>query len=190
MKIIQTLCLLILISTSQVAWSKSWHVLMGLSQQIILQGGNIEINYLTDKWVFEYSHGWSLDLDASPGEKAMTSQEQYQGLSIHVPYSTGGGIGYRFTPEFNLRLEIKQHEFQVTNRENQTIKYTTQDVGLGAYYFYQPFKQYAFLVVPSIRYWPTVNTSLENDVATFNNGEKHNAHDFAIFGNISIGWQF
>jgi len=170
--------------------TKYWNLVFGMSQPLILKGGNIEVNYLTEKWVFEYSHGWSLDLNASPDEKALTDTERTQGLSIFVPYSTGGGIGYRFTPEFNLRVEFKQHKFQATNSTKQTIKYTTQDLGIGAYYFYQPFKQHNFLVVPSIRYWPTINTSLDNDIAVFENGEVHNAHDFGLFGNVSLGWQF
>ena len=186
--------LLILVASLSTAHAdtstKHWNLVFGMSQPLILKGGNIEVNYLTEKWVFEYSHGWNLDLNASPDEQALTDTERAQGLDIFVPYSTGAGIGYRFTPEFNLRVEFKQHEFQATNSANQTVKYTTQDLGIGAYYFYQPFKKHNFLVVPSVRYWPTINTSLDNDKAIFDNGDVHNAHDFGLFGNISLGWQF
>jgi len=172
------------------AYANSWNLVFGVSQPLILKGGNIEVNYLTDKWVFEYSHGWDLDLNASPDEQALTETERNQGLKIKVPYSTGGGVGYRFTPEFNLRLEFKQHEFHAANGQDQTIKYTTQDLGLGAYYFYQPFQNQKFLIIPSIRYWPTVNTTLAGDAVTFTNGDEHKAHDFGLFGNVSLGWQF
>jgi len=167
-----------------------WNLVFGMSQPLLLNGGNIEVNYVTDKWVFEYSHGFNLDLNASPDEAALTETERKQGLKIKLPYSTGGGIGYRFTPEFNLRVEVKQHEFHATNSAGQKIKYTTQDVGLGAYYFYKPLKNHNLLVVPSVRYWPTVNTSLNDDKARFDNGDEHDAHDFGLFGNVSVGWQF
>jgi CRISPR/Cas system-associated protein Csm6 len=62
--------------------------------------------------------------------------------------------------------------------------------GLGAYYFYKPFKQMNLVIVPSIRYWPTVKTSLSDDKFTFSNGDEHKAHEFGLFGNVSIGWSF
>jgi hypothetical protein len=172
------------------AQAQSWNLVFGLSQPLILNGGNVEVNYLTDHWVFEYSHGFNLDLNASPDEQALSDSERSQGLKIKVPYSTGGGIGYRFTPAFNLRLEFKQHEFQVTHPSGEEVTYTTQDLGLGAYYFYKPFKGLNFVVIPSIRYWPTINTSLSDDRYTFRNGDVHKAHDFGLFANVSMGWSF
>lgn len=178
------------LSLSQAAMAQSWNLVFGMSQPLILNGGNIELNYMTDKWVFEYSHGFNLDLNASPGQKALTDLERSQGLKIKAPYSTGGGVGYRITPALNLRLEFKQHQFDVTHSQGQRISYVSRDLGVGAYYFYKPFDKINFLVVPSIRYWPTINTSLKNDRFTFNNGDAHEAHNFGLFGNVSMGWNF
>lgn len=178
---------LLFTSTTQ---AQSWNLVFGLSQVIFLNGGNVEINYVTDKFVFEYSHGFNLDLNASPNDMALTDMERQQSLEIYVPYSTGGGVGYRFTKAFNVRIECKQHKFDVTHPSGEKVSYTTQDLGVGAYYFYNPFKRFNFIVVPSIRYWPTINTSLNDDKYTFSNGDVHEAHEFGLFGNVSIGWAF
>jgi hypothetical protein len=180
-------CALLLSGNTQ---AQSWNLVFGLSQLAFLSGGNVEINYLTEKFVFEYSHGFNLDLNASPNEMALTETERQQNLDIEVPYSTGGGVGYRFTKAFNVRIEAKQHKFNVTHPSGEKISYTTQDLGLGAYYFYKPFKRTNLIIVPSIRYWPTINTSLHDDKYTFSNGDEHKAHDFGLFGNVSIGWSF
>ncbi len=175
---------------SGTAQAGSWNLVFGMSQPLVLNGGNVEVNYVTDKWVFEYSHGFNLDLNTSPGEQALSQQERDQGLTVFAPYSTGGGIGYRFTEALNIRLELKQHRFQVENPEGESIDYITRDLGVGAYYFYRPLRQYRLLIVPSVRYWPTVHTTLEGDRYHFANGEVHQAHDFGLFGNISVGWSF
>ncbi len=180
-------CAFLVANTTQ---AQTWNLVFGLSQVVFLNGGNIEINYLTDKFVFEYSHGFDLDLNASPNELALTATERQQNLDIDVPYSTGGGVGYRFTKSLNVRVEFKQHKFSVTHPGGEHISYTTQDLGLGAYYFYKPFKRMNLVIVPSIRYWPTLNTSLNDDKHTFSNGDEHKAHEFGLFGNVSIGWSF
>lgn len=180
-------CALIVTSTTQ---AQTWNLVFGLSQVAFLNGGNVEINYLTEKFVFEYSHGFNLDLNASPNDMALTETERQQNLQIDVPYSTGGGIGYRFTKSLNVRIEYKYHKFNVNHPSGEQVSYTTQDLGLGAYYFYWPLKDMNLVIVPSIRYWPTVKTSLNDDKYTFSNGDEHKAHDFGLFGNVSIGWSF
>lgn len=179
--------LLLIVSVS--ASAEPWNLVFGLSQPLVLKGGNVEINYLTEKFVFEYSHGFALDLSANNGV-GMTNIEKTQNLDIYVPYSTGGGVGFRFTKEFNIRLEIKQHQFNVAHPSGENINYTTQDIGVGTYYFWLPYNNKSLLIVPSIRYWPTVYTTLKNDEYTFANGDVHKAHSFGLFGNVSIGWRF
>ena len=171
------------------ASAEQWNLVFGLSQPLVTKGGNAEINFLTESFVFEYSHGFALNLSAN-NSVAMTNIEKSQNLDIYVPYSTGGGVGYRFTKEFNVRLEMKQHQFNVTNSAGEYISYTTRDIGVGAYYFWQPFSNNNLLIVPSIRYWPTVYTTLKNDEYTFANGDVHKAHSFGLFANISIGLSF
>jgi len=179
----------LLLNVSGPAFADQWNLVFGLSQPLVLKGGNVEINYLTEKFVFEYSHGFALNLSASNGV-AMSNTEKSQNLDIYVPYSTGGGVGYRFTKEFNVRLEIKQHQFNVTHPSGENINYTNRDIGVGAYYFWLPFNNKNLLIVPSIRYWPTVYSSLNNGEYTFANGDVHKASSFGLFGNVSIGWIF
>lgn len=179
----------LILTASGSAYAEQWNLVFGLSQPLVLKGGNVEINYLTEQFVFEYSHGFALNLSASGGA-GMSNSEKSQNLDIYAPYSTGGGVGYRFTKEFNVRLEVKQHQFNVTHPSGENINYTTRDIGVGAYYFWLPLNSRNLLIVPSIRYWPTVYTSLNNGEHTFANGDVHKAHSFGLFGNISIGWRF
>lgn len=173
-------------------FAEDWNALLGLSQPLLMNGGNIEVNYLTKRFVFEYSHGFSLDLSARTASRSLllSADERRQGLEVRVPYSTGGGVGYRFTEAFNVRLELKQHKFDVEHPSGEKISYTTRDLGVGAYYFWFPCKSKHLLVVPSIRYWPTIDTSLRGDEYVFANGDRHKAHEFGLFGNISVGLRF
>lgn len=165
-----------------------WILLFGLNQPIILHGGNVELNYLTRNWVFEYSHGFLLDL--SPNRSfTMTPAEREQKLDIFLPFSTGGGIGYRFTENFNLRAEVKAHRYEVA-RGDVSFAYTTWSVGLGAYYYWYPFGNEHFVVTPSVRFWPNVASTLDNGEYRFADGQVHRAHDFSLFANVSVGYRF
>jgi len=186
---LKKIIVILMFTISGLASAEQWNLVFGLSQPLVLKGGNVEINYLSEKLVFEYSHGFALNLSASGGA-GMSSNERSQNLDIYAPYSTGGGVGYRFTKEFNVRLEVKQHQFNVTHPSGENINYTTRDIGVGVYYFWQPFNNRNLLIVPSIRYWPTVYTTLKNDEYTFANGDVHKAHSFGLFPNVSIGWKF
>lgn len=160
---------------------------LGLWQPLVFQGFNAEIDYLTENWVFEYSHGMNLNISAF--KPALTKEEQDQEIKLKAPYSTGFGIGYRLTKEFNVRLEFKEHQFEITHPSGEKIKYINQDIGFGAYYFWRPFNN-SLLVIPSLRYWPTYKSSLEDKEYTFSNGDVHKAHSFNVFGNVTVGWQF
>jgi hypothetical protein len=167
---------------------EGWILLFGLNQPIVLHGGNVEINYLTRNWVFEYSHGFLLNL--SPNRTfTMTQAERDQNLDISLPFSTGGGIGYRFTDNFNLRAEVKAHRYEV-NRGSVSFAYTTWSVGLGAYYYWYPFGKEHFVVTPSLRFWPNVASTLDNGEYRFADGQAHRAHDFSLFANVSVGYRF
>lgn len=175
-------------TTATEAAPTEWLLLAGLSQPILLRGGNVEVNYLTRNFVFEYSHGFALNL--SPNRDfTMTDAERAQKLDIFLPYSTGGGIGYRFTPEFNVRGEVKVHRYEVT-RGAEGINYTVLSVGVGAYYYWYPFGNQHFVVTPSVRFWPNVASTLGGNAHTFADGQVHKAHDFSLFVNISLGYRF
>ena len=68
-------------------------IFFGLNQPLLLGGVNVEANYFTRKWVFDYSHGASLEF----GNAALPADLKAQKLVAHLPYSAGFGIGYRFT---------------------------------------------------------------------------------------------
>ena len=163
-------------------------LLFGMSQPLLFNGKNIEVNYLTERFVFEYSHGW--DLNISNFKDGLTDEEKDQKLKIYTPYTTGGGIGYRFTDTFHVAVEYKVHKFQVKHPTEGTFEYRTQTLGLGAYYIWKPFKNSGFTVMPALRYWPTIATSLKDNKKRLPNGDVHDAHKFDIAPNIKIGWTF
>ena len=161
---------------------------LGLSQPLLFKGYNVEVNYKTDHWVFEYSHGWDLKLHEF--KDAMTDDEAKQNLKITLPYTTGGGVGYRVTKEFHVALEYKIHQFNVDSPIDNSFSYTTQTLGVGVYYDWRPFKNSGFSIMPALRYWPTIATTLKGNKKIFTNGEIHESHKFDIAPNVKIGWAF
>ncbi len=152
------------------------NIVFGLSQ-IALNGYNIEGNLFFNRLALEYSHGVSLNMDNSflePGP------DQDQGLAIHLPWTTGFGVGYRLNNWLNLRVEPKWHKFelyydgeaQVSN--NLIADYTTFTVGLGLYGNIRPFKNMdnflkGFMIVPNVRWWPRVSSSVDGSAFTYIN---------------------
>ncbi|MGH1337423.1 MAG: hypothetical protein ACRBFS_14970 [Aureispira sp.] len=153
--------------------------LAGTIQPILLQGWNVEVDFYTPKMVFNYSHGFSLELESKTGTTVGAAKEQH--LAFHLPYSTGFGIGYRLHKYFDVRFEPKLHRFEVyydgTNRrlqENQVTNYSTVTLGVGVYFRWKPFeKQDNFLrgifTSTSLRYWQNVYSSLEGGEVSYEN---------------------
>src|SRR3954470_13770649 len=82
------------------------NILFGLNQ-IILNGFNVEGNLFYKRLAFDYSHGVSLDFSGNNVSGSIKEQK----LAVHMPYTTGFGVGYRFTRWLNVRLEPKWHRF-------------------------------------------------------------------------------
>lgn len=181
------------------------HLLFGLTQPIFLEGFNIEGNLFWKRLAFDYSHGAFLNFK---GEAVVGGMAE-QGLAAHLPYSTGFGVGYRFNDWLNLRLEPKWHRFQIYYnggdwREQDFITdYTTFSLGIGLYVNWRPFKKMqnflkGIMIAPSIRYWPTLASSLENNQVeyfntTTNQLETHHRQEIGMLNtplviNISIGY--
>jgi hypothetical protein len=78
-------------------------VLFGLTQPLVVSGFNIEANYIHNRLIFDYSHGASLEFSGNLLPDYLQNQE----IVVHMPFSTGFGIGYRFTEWLNLRVEPK-----------------------------------------------------------------------------------
>jgi hypothetical protein len=186
-------------------YSNKFSLMAGLIQPIGLNGGNVELNYFTKRIALDFSHGFSLN-------PPVVGDFKTQGVELHLPYSTGFGVGYRFTQFLDVRFEPKLHSWEVYNKgEVQTeatkIKdFKTITMGIGIYYRYFPFKksENTFLqgitTATSLRYWQNVGTTLSNDEFTYNNkltGKKETlkapnigiANSPIIF-NISVGYTF
>ncbi len=146
-------------------YSNKISLLFGTLQPTVLKGFNVEINYATKRLIFDYSHGVSLDPPTAGDFKS-------QKVSLHLPYSTGFGIGYRFSSFFDVRFEPKLHSWEVYNEgETQSSSTKIKDfktitLGIGAYYRYMPFKKsnnkalQGITTSTSFRYWQNVGTTL------------------------------
>ena len=186
-------------------YSNKFSLVAGLIQPIGLGGGNVELNYFSKRIALDFSHGFSLN-------PPVVGDFQNQGVVLHIPYSTGFGVGYRFTQFLDVRFEPKLHSWEVYNKgETQTdvtkIKdFKTITLGVGVYYRYFPFKnsENTFLqgitTATSLRYWQNVGTTLSNDEFSYNNkltGKKATLKapnigvaNTPIIFNIAIGYTF
>lgn len=136
---------------------------------------------------------------------------QEQNLAVHIPWTTGFGLGYALLPWLNLRVEPKWHAFELypaetaQTMENHIARYQTFSLGLGLYGNYRPFGKKdnwlnGFMIVPSFRWWPRLSSSLENNELYFQNGDNEMLHrheamqigtsNTPFFVNISIGYSY
>jgi hypothetical protein len=167
-------------------------LMTGLAQDLFWQGGNVAVQYLTGRLALEYSHGFDLNLNGEGG-LALSATEKSQGLQIRVPWTTGFGVGYRLTDSLHVSIEFKLHEFKVTDPESATeITYETFSIGPGAFYDLYLWK--GLFIQPAIRWWPTIANSLPGGSHTFQESDGttkvHDAHDWGVFPNASLGWMF
>lgn len=161
--------------------SNKFSVMFGLSQPILLKGSNVAVTYMTRKWYFEYSHGMSLDLESDG--VGMTKKEKENFSRIHIPWSTGFGVGYRATRNLNVFWETKMHQFEPTRSNGETFSYKTIEMGPAVSYRIFADRQKRFFAEPVVRYWFTTAV-IGND--EFESGNIK-AHQFGLFANISIG---
>ena len=186
---------------------KRFSILTGLNQPLVFRGFNVEVNYWTKKWVFDYSHGFNLHADG----KLVGSEYEAQRLNFKITHSFGAGIGYRFTEAFSLRFEPKIHSYQTflegaqQTKANSIANFNTYTLGLGAYYRWLPFKKAqgiakGITIVPSVRYWYKVASGLENNAFTYQNNKTGRQETFTapnigisntpFLFNISVGYSF
>ena len=174
---------------AQSAFDTRTVVSAGLSQPLLFGGVNVAVSTTRGRLVADYSHGAGLDLNASDGA-ALTDAERDLGLDVDVPWTTGGGVGYRLTSRLDVRAEVKAHRFEVTAPDGEATAYTTVSVGPSVYYSLPVWR--GLRVEPSVRYWPTVAHTLDADAAQRLGTEStpHEAHSFEAFVNVSVGWAF
>lgn len=186
---------------------KKINVLFGLTQPLLVKGFNIEGNYIHNRLIFDYSHGVSLDFSGN----SVTTDLKRQNVAVHMPWTTGFGIGYRVKEWINVRIEPKWHKFEfyydgeVQNSTNIITSYNTMSLGIGLYGHFQPFKNKSsfikgIMIAPSVRYWPTVYSSLDGDQYTYFNKYTNSNEEIEVLDpgigftpfvfNISIGYSF
>lgn len=190
---------------NELLYSNKFSLLFGTIQPTALNGFNVEVNYTTKRMIFDYSHGISLD---PPTVEDFKTQK----VALHLPYSTGFGIGYRFSSFFDIRFEPKLHSWEIynegeTQNENTKIKdFKTFTLGIGLYYRYMPFKNsdskilQSITTSTSIRYWQNVGTTLRNDEFSYLNKNTNKTETLKapnigianspIIFNIAIGYTF
>jgi hypothetical protein len=186
-------------------YSNKFSFMAGLIQPIGLAGGNVELNYFTKRIALDFSHGFSLN-------PPVVGDFKTQGVQLYLPYSTGFGIGYRFTQFLDVRFEPKLHSWEVYNKgevQTETTKikdFKTITMGMGIYYRYFPFKNsgntflQGITTATSLRYWQNVGSNLSNDEFTYTSkttGKKETLKapnigiaNTPIIFNIAIGYTF
>ena len=206
-------CVLFLIFSSFNARAQDWktetkvNVMFGLSQPLVTHGFNFEFNYIYNRLIIDFSQGVALEFTSG----LVTTDLKRQGVDVHMPWTTGFGVGYRITSWLNLRAEPKWHRFefyyddQLKYPNTEITSYNTFTMGLGLYGAIQPFKKEAnflngILIAPSIRYWPTVASTLKDNQFTYYNQHTGKNEEIKTVGpgigltplviNVSIGYSF
>lgn len=184
---------------------KRVNLVFGMTQPLVVSGFNIEGNYIHNRWILGYSHGMSLDFSGS----TLTADLSRQGIVVHVPWTTGFGVGYRLKEWVNIRIEPKWHRFEfyydgeAQQAANRITAYNTMSLGIGLYGHYQPFKNSksfleGIMVAPSVRFWPTIASTLAGDSHVYQNTKTMQAEEITtldpgvgftpLIVNISIGY--
>ncbi len=187
---------------------QSLSVNFGLIQPLLLHGANVEVDYRRGPFVVGYSHGWALEFQGG----TVVGEAHDQHLRMHVPYSTGLGLGvehYFARPALVLdaRAEFKLHRFEPEVETEAGLQplpaYRTVTIGGGVYATWQPWRGDRTLgaidISASFRYWPNVWSSL-GDGYTYANAatgkmETMHAADIGIANtpilvNVSVGYVF
>jgi hypothetical protein len=183
---------------------------LGVIQPAVLGGANLEVDVRYRGFVFAYSHGWSLDLDSD----LVTDEMRARGTELHIPVSTGFGVGPSLWIEgarsfVDLRLEGKMHRFEESvveaDRRTGVATYTTWTLGGGAYWTFVPFARRTDALRGlnasfSVRVWPKVATSLDDGKVRYAHPtsgamEEHDAANIGIANtplviNLSVGYVF
>jgi hypothetical protein len=164
--------------------------MVGLTQWILFRGGNVALEYKTGRFAFEFSHGQGLDLNQLPGV-ALTADERAAGVHVYVPWTTGFGVGYRFTENLHVLVELKAHRYDVASRDRSAeVDYTTFSIGPSVFYTVYLYK--GLFLEPNVRFWPNVASTLPANRTSFLDTDgtvrEHKAHDFGLFANMNLGW--
>jgi hypothetical protein len=163
--------------------------MLGLGQWA-LGGGNVAVQGNLGPLALEYSHGWGVHL-SSP-EFLRNASERDAGADVHETWTTGFGVGLLVTHNLRLLVEFKANHYElVGGARTSTLGYTTFTVGPGVFYDIHLWK--GLFVQPSLRWWPTVRTTLPAG-ATLARADGTRvaiqSHASGVFPNLNLGWEF
>jgi hypothetical protein len=149
MNTLKTLLIFVLIAISSFSFVQEWktdknmNVLFGLTPALFVDGFNMEVNYIHNQFLFDCSQGVTLEFSGSTATKEL----ERQGVTVHTPWTTGFGVGYRLNQWLNVRVESKWHKFEFyyegvpKTSKNKIDSFHTFSLGLGLYANFQPFKK-------------------------------------------------
>jgi hypothetical protein len=157
--------------------------------QLALHGVNVALELRYKRLWLEYSHGEALTLNHLPS--TLTAAERAQNLHVYVPYTTGFGVGATVLDELWVGMEFKLHRYEVSNGAGFEKSYETASIGpvVG----YKLFIWRGLYTDLYARYWPNVASTLKHGEVSYAGpeGERtHEAHDWGLFANASLGWAF
>lgn len=131
-------------------YSNKWTLATDLVQPFLLGGVNLSVSYTTNRMIFDWSHGQGLEIP----ESIQSSEQKNLNATIKIPWTTGPGVGYRWTQNFDTRLDFKAHRAEVDLLNGQQkLEYTEYTVGPTAYYRFYFGKKTGFGMEASVRYW-------------------------------------
>ncbi|MEL6346346.1 MAG: hypothetical protein AAFV53_24760 [Myxococcota bacterium] len=162
----------------------------GLLQPILTDGFNAAVDLRFDRVILSYSHGEGLDLSGVPG--ILPADQRDLGVTVEMPWTTGGGVGWRIVDELYVMADVKVHGFEV-DAGLDVSSYTT--VTVGGEVGYRLFLWEGFYISPVIRYWPTVWSSapdgfrIQTDAGTFQHDPLPQGVN-GVFANVLVGWSF
>jgi hypothetical protein len=164
----------------------------GLLQPLLLHGFNAAVEYRRDRFIATYSHGIHLDPGRVSG--TLTDAEDAAGMSLALPYSTGGGVGARVWRGLYALADVKLHHY-VANAGAEDASYSTVTVGGEVGYRFE--LPYGFTITPVVRYWPNVwdNAPDGGVLVPTATGETLMHAPIAqgvggLFANVLVGWKF
>lgn len=164
-------------------------IMAGVAQWTAWRGGNLAAQLKTGRWALELSHGQGLHLERLGG-LGLSKAERDAGVTVGMPWTTGGGAGFRITPDLHVLVELKAHRYEVRGEDrNQVARYTSFTVGPGIFYDIHIWR--GLFVQPNVRWWPTAASTYDG-AATFRRADgstyAHARHDLPPFLNVNVGW--
>lgn len=167
--------------------------MLGMHQWLVLGGANVAAQYKTKHLVFEVSHGQALRLNRA-SSLTLTDDERNAGVDVQMPWTTGGGFGFRITRNLHALVEVKVHRYEIRGADrNQSLSYLTFTVGPGLFYDIHLWR--GLFLQPLVRWWPNVGDTLDRSTATAfrrPDGTTYTpqAKSQGLFANVNLGWSF